>query len=106
MAPTLAVLGLFTCAKVHLLKFHQFHSAKLYLKGYVRLEHHFFHILETKSLKITKKRGKHFFGDSGKSHSAENPKQSSLLAKQFVSNEKREGFDKNKLEVAWKKRRC
>ena len=42
---------------------------------------------------------------SGESHSAENHKESPMLAKRFVSIKNRGGFDRNKLEkVAMKKR--
>ena len=38
------------------------------------------------------------------SHSAENPKGSSMLAKRFVSSKSRGGFDKNKLEKSHEKK--
>ena len=41
--------------------------------------------------------GKNFFFRK-MSHSAENPRQSSILAKRFVSSKRRGDFDKNKLE--------
>ena len=81
-----------------MLEFHQFHSAKKFPKG-IRLENHFLQLETAKKktfitenfFKKRKMEEKNFMKVSGKSHIAEDPKESFMLAKRFVSSKKSGG---------------
>ena len=92
--------------KYSFVKFHQFYSAKLYLKGYAEDSRTTFSPAGDNKISQKQENGKkvfriffqNFFEVPDHSHSAENPKGSSILEKKSFVVKMRVGFEKNEFE--------